>query len=243
MSIVLRLQDRGEAPVPPRFGPPGPFGLRVSFTTPEGDVPVRLLDVGYARASVLTPSVVRLRPRDYVRVQFFTNGMTEPVVAPAVVERVANVHGGVIHELQLTDSARLTTQLPPRSQGAFNRRAAYRVVPDSRAPVTARLRRTDDTELSLPVISLSVTGLACFLPKETDTGLGAGDYVAIELSLPDSEPSLELEGVVRYVMALRHGQRIGVMFSARTGPEANRAQAVLSRYIMDIQRQLAAQFR
>ncbi|MBT9554826.1 MAG: PilZ domain-containing protein [Myxococcales bacterium] len=243
MSLVLNAAERGESAVPPRFGPPGPFALHASFSTPEGDVAVRLLDVGYARARVVAPPVARLREGEYVRIQFFTPGMAAPVAAPALVQRVVNGHGGVVHELQLVDSARLTTQLPPRSQGAFNRRAAYRVVPDSRAPVQALLRRTDGGELSLPVISLSVTGLACFLPDDVPSRLGTGDHVSIDLTLPESDRSIELAGVVRYLMALRHGQRIGVMFTSQSGLEANRAQGVLSRYIMDIQRQLAAQFR
>ncbi len=243
MSLVLNPSERGESVVPPRFGPPGPLALHASLSTPDGDVAVRLLEVSYARARILAPSRVRLRAGDYARLQLFTPGMAVPVVAPALVQRVVDEHGGVVHELQISDSARLTIQLPPRAQGAFNRRAAYRVVPDSRSPIAARLRRTDGSELKLPVISLSVTGLGCFLADGTPTRLGAGDQLSIELTLPDIDRPTEFAGVVRYLIALRLGQRIGVMFSSRPGVEETRAQGALSRYIMEIQRQLVTQLR
>ena len=199
-------------------------------------MPVNLVGVSYSHLDVAS-TALGLRDGDTVVVALFADGMTDVATAAAIVRGAAERPGGARYALQVVDPDRLSQTLPSKAQAAFNRRAAFRVVPDSREPVIAVVSRLEGSPFpATPVISVSVSGFGVLM-RGRDSALGPGDRVTASFEVP-GQGLVELVGSVRYGVPLPAGTRVGLMIDPQATPNFPRQQKRLAQYVMALQRRM-----
>ncbi len=221
-----------------RGGPQGPYGLGAALWIDTDYVPVRLLNVAFGLLELGARSAFGLKPGDRCTVALVP-GDGEAVTATAWIRDTTSWSGGARLVLQLVDAEAVHSALPQRSQLAFNRRGAFRVVPESRSPILAQLSHTETSlELSASVISVSVTGLGVLLPAQAASRVVVGDIYRVSFDSPLDGAHLRLVAEVRYVTPSPVGARVGLAFVTSGSAHFAKQQKHIARYVMELQRRL-----
>jgi hypothetical protein len=222
---------------------PKRYGLAVDLLIADLEVAARLIDVTYAGIEVgLTSTRVLLRLDQQVLVRFHGPGLAGGLPAPTVVHSRTPDGRAIRYRLAFERPEELQRKMPARYLGAFNRRAAFRIGPDSGKPVMAHVVRNTSVssnappvELDLPLISVSTTGLAIRAKAVADRRLMSGDCVTLTFTLPEEHQSCELIGTVIYETKGGGAVSYGVQFNLTT-PYFTRYQTQIGRYVMCLQR-------
>jgi c-di-GMP-binding flagellar brake protein YcgR len=162
--------------------------------------------------------------------------LPEPIKAVAVVTFATAEGDGHRYGLEFMNARHIHDQVPSKLLGIFNRRRAFRVVPDSSNPVTVSITgRGGALAIELPVISLSVSGAACF-SKGRDHVLERSEMVTLVFRLPEEAAPCRFTGTVRYLMEWQQGCRYGIEFTEQTTRLFLRCQRQVMEYVMQQQR-------
>ena len=215
------------------------YGLRANLVGPQKAEPVQLLDVSFIGVgfALSQPSDRTLRVDDVITLRFTADNLTKDVHVSGIVRSRQPTDKGTRYGIRFVDTREIQRYVPPRLIGAFNRRGAYRVSPDSAQEVQCQVDREGLNPVNLPVICISATGLACLATDESD-GLKPGDSIRIQFQLPDANVPCVINGTLRYRKAQRGGIRYGIEFDIGGTPFFNRYQSMIQRYVMQQQRQM-----
>lgn len=220
-----------------RFGQEGPFGLRATLLTYDDTLPVDLVGVSYATLEIIAPPLA-LREGEAIVLGLVGEGMAEMARVPAIIRGRVELPTARRIVLHVVDPDRLAGQLPPQTQAGFNRRGAFRVIPDSKQPIQCAFRREEGlVTAAAPIISISVTGMGLYV-KERNAGVAPGDRLMADMKVPGNSQRVTLIANVRYMIAMPGGTRYGIMFDSRETPQFARQQKTLSQYIMALQRRM-----
>lgn len=228
--------DTGKLVVP--AGPAGSYGLRAALLVDVDFAPVTLLNVSFSELEIGAQSAFGLRVGDLCTVALAPPGHNA-IAAEGRIGDISAWSGGVRLVLRLDNPTSLHASLPRKSQVAFNRREAFRVVPDSRSPIIATFRPGQGSpEFNGNVISLSVTGMGALLAEELADMLSPGDHLSLTFRSPHDAVRLSLVGKVRYKTPYPVGLRVGLAFDPAESSAFATQQKRISRYIMAVQRRL-----
>lgn len=214
------------------------YGLTARLVFGEGSLQVRLDTISFegARVAVDRRHGAPLRPGQGVSLRLLAPGC-DALEVPAVVDRHFPGRDRTEYDLRFTSP--LQRYVPSRLVGAFNRRRAFRVSPDSSAPVVARVETAHGGSVRLPLICLSATGCALLARRPEEQPLRAGDRVRLTFSFPGATAPVDVEATVRYGAAQRQGTRYGLELDAAAAGFA-RHQRRIQRYVMEQQRRMLA---
>ena len=222
---------------------PKQYGLAADILLADLEVAVRLTDVTYAGVEIrVTSTKVTLRVDQQVLLRFQGPGLAGGLPVSTIVHSRTPDGRSIRYRLAFERPQELQRKMPARYLGAFNRRGAFRIAPDSRKAVMAHVVREVSAagnaapiELNLPIISVSASGLAIRAKAAADRRLMSGDRVRLTFTLPEERQACELIGVVVYEIKLGGGVRYGVQFDLET-PHFTRYETQIERYVMRLQR-------
>ena len=216
----------------------GRYGLSAAVLSGDSVIPVDIYDVAFAGADIASQRL-QLQLDQPITLHFMAKGMAAPAVVRATVrwKREDKDHGTVRYGLLFQNPSHLPKQLPTKLLAAFNRRRSYRIAPRG-APLMAAITRKDGFKFSLPIISLSATGMGCLARDATEQMLLTGDVIELSFHVPETTHKCILVATVRYAIKQRGGVRYGLDFDAQKTAMFNREQRVITRYVMDEQRRM-----
>ena len=140
---------------------------------------------------------------------------------------------------QFTDREQFERRLSPILNALFNRRRAYRVEPDSEAPVEVAVEAHEGgTSVPGRLVNISAGGLQVRLPVDSDAALVDSDIVKLSFSLPQCPRPFALVGSVRSRFLDGMWVRYGIAFDqGRSGTFERQADGI-SDYVMRRQREI-----
>ncbi len=150
---------------------------------------------------------------DTIELEFPSTQLNKPISASGLVRHRVVEDRTCRYGIQFTDRAQFEHRLWPVFRQLFNRRGAFRVVPDHELPVEVPLPhlRADVT-----LIDISTTGVAVSVPTELELALKGIDEIPICIALPDSIHRVCVHGIIR-TRRLASGARVryGIEFDRR----------------------------
>jgi c-di-GMP-binding flagellar brake protein YcgR len=204
-------------------------------------VPVQLAELSFGMAAVVANARLKLELNRPVTVEFSHPEMAIPARLRVNV-RSRSPHGEQVrYVLEFINPEHLQTRLPAKALADFNRRAAFRVAPDSDAPIVAQVHRLmGNVRMELSVVSISATGVGCMAWRLEQQRLMTGDKVVLSFSIPDTSNVCSLAGIVRYAARQRGAVRFGIEFDGSQTQLFLRQQQAIARYVMEQQRKMLA---
>lgn len=214
------------------------YNLRARIVMGRNATQVALTDVSYDAAGLFVADklAITLRPGQGVLVRFDSNHLDRSLEVSATVMARRPGDGGIHYGVQFNDPAGLQRKLSPRVAGAFNRRGTYRVAPDA---MMAQIQLRKMTPFSLPVICVSASGCALWVPKGEAAPVQAGDQLVATLTIPDLKAiTAVVQARVKYTLPQREGARVGIEFDAGRTEHFARVETIITSYVMRLQRRM-----
>jgi len=215
--------------------------LRVQVIQDKRVVEPRLLDVSFNGAGLLfTPNIDLDVPKgDYLFLRFILPDRDDAIQAVAQVTFRATEAEGVRYGVEFTNADHIHQQVPGKLIGLFNRRRAFRIVPGPDEPITATIiRRDENPEIVIPVVSLSVSGAGVFAKTKDLQVLERNEIIIMTFELPGETQVCRFSANVCYGMKWKRGIRYGIQFEDTGSRKFERMQQQVMNYVMIEQRKL-----
>jgi hypothetical protein len=222
-----------------RAGPAGTEALQVSVLINDRAHRVELIDLTFSGAGFALPESLALEVGSTITLQFSARDLALPASCRARVKS-RNPYGSKLrYGVEFYGAKSLQNRMPARLHGSFNRRRAFRIVPDSTDDFDATVtRRAGDVTVVLPVISLSASGCGLLGKTAATRLLMTGDLISMRFVVPGTTGSLAITGNVRYAHKQRGGMRYGVEFDIEATTQFKQQQKVIQTYVMEQQRKM-----
>jgi c-di-GMP-binding flagellar brake protein YcgR len=215
------------------------YQIHVELVVEDNTFPAKLANLSFNGAGVFVERGAGPILVDQTRVFIRLLGpyLPEPIKAVAVVTFSSKEGNGHRYGLAFLNAKHIQEQVPSVLLGVFNRRRAFRVVPESGAPVSAAVTgRNGALEIDLPVISLSVSGLALYVKDKKELTLERGEGLTMVFKLPGEVAPCRFSGTVRYSRESPQGVRYGIEFIEQSTRVFQRCQRQVMEYVMEQQR-------
>jgi hypothetical protein len=201
---------------------------------------VRLADLGYQSASILAAPTIDLAAGTPLTLHVGNRETGQRARVPAtVVGRTEHSPTLIEYDLRVNTDSRFVS-FPQPVDRIMNGRAAMRVRPSRKAPVSATLVIGAEP-LRCAVEDLSVTGMSLTAPCETGALARAGTQLRIDIHVPNRAEPICFDVRVARIQALEDGgTRVGVQLVEGTGGGLAHRQQALGEYVAARHREMVA---
>jgi c-di-GMP-binding flagellar brake protein YcgR len=176
---------------------------------------------------------------DEVQLRFTSKLLKQPLLVKARVAHRVEEDGCRRYGFQFTNRSELERQLAPELFRLFNRRSAYRVTPNERAPIDVIM---EDHQGGAPVharaVDISASGLGVRAPIEAEGTFVSIDHIGMTISLPGRPQPVVLRGIIRNRRLAGHEIRYGIEFDFERSRNTKREQHAVAEYVMIRQREM-----
>ena len=215
------------------------FQIHAELVVDEETIPATLVNLSFNGAGVRVSSrdTAFLPEQSRVFIRLLGPYLPEPIKAVALVNFAAKEGDGYRYGLQFMNARHIQDQVPPKLLGVFNRRRAFRVIPESGHLVTATVTgREGVLDAEVPIISLSVSGAALYIKVAKEDEFERGEVISLVFKLPEEVAPCRIAGTVRYMREWQQGIRYGVEFIDDQSRVFQRSQRQIMEYVMKQQR-------
>ncbi|HIA02801.1 MAG TPA: PilZ domain-containing protein [Myxococcales bacterium] len=215
------------------------YQICVELVVEDQTIPAEIVNLSFngAGVRVLRSDGPYLAEQTRIFIRLLGPYLPEPIKAVAIVNFAAKEGDGYRYGLRFLNARHIQDQVPPKLMGVFNRRRAFRVIPESGHLVTAAVSgRGGELDADLPIISLSVSGIAVYIKDKSVLKLELGEIITLVFKLPEEMAPCRICGTVRYVREWQQGERYGVEFVDDQSRVFQRSQRQVMEYVMKQQR-------
>lgn len=201
--------------------------LEVALAGPDGaSVPGRIISLNFFGASIsyarkeMPPIPIGLEQT----ITFSSPQLKRSI--DVMVRAMSRMDEGDIYryDFSYVNQDELKSQLPAALFRLFNQRKTFRVEPDEKAPIKARVTacRSDAGEASAEEIfegeivatiqDISSTGIALLVDQQGEVALAAASLVEVTFTLPTHPRPIRLEARIRHRRIVQNMIRVGLEF-------------------------------
>jgi c-di-GMP-binding flagellar brake protein YcgR len=177
---------------------------------------------------------------DSIVLRFSSKRLLKPIEIPSQVRHIKPTEQGIHYGIAFDDWGGTRSHLAPKLRSLFNEREAVRVEPRPEEDVLVNiLGQEQPVNIEGWLRDISVLGVGMWVTLEDQLELESGSTVQVQLTLPRTDKSLNLEALVRHQQIVGDRARIGLQIVNDQPGRWNGVHREITQYVMSRQIEIA----
>ena len=177
---------------------------------------------------------------DSIVLRFSSKRLLKPIEIPSQVRHIKPTEQGIHYGIAFDDWGGTRSHLAPKLRSLFNEREAVRVEPRPEEDVLVNiLGQEQPVNIEGWLRDISVLGVGMWVTLEDQLELESGSTVQVQLTLPRTDKSLNLEAQVRHQQIVGDRARIGLQIVNDQPGRWNGVHREITQYVMSRQIEIA----